>query len=377
MRLPPRLLLPTTLCLAVTRACVTDVDCQLNGACGAASPAVCACNPGWLPPDCGELKLAPMDPAQGYNHLFESDGNISSSWGGRALPGDRDGLFHLFFSYMMNHCTIRNYTTNSACAHGVGASPLGPFNLTDIVMGPECHNAMPMRGPAGEWLVWHIGSGNRKPVQCQAGGDGPEQRPPSSTFGAPGGDSGVGVLSAPSPYGPWTRVTGLISNGEDGAWDSGGVTNPAPMLLPNGSVLLAYRGRNATVGERLGIAVADSWRGPYAKLTREPITTVNSEDPFLFRDVNHNLHILYHAFDEGGHAFSPAGRPTEWTTAAVHAYNRTIHWVNGTQHTVVRRERPQLLTDVDGTPMVLWSGVVVAGTSVYGPAFTSAQEVRK
>lgn len=34
--------------------------------------------------------------------------------------------------------------------------------------------------------------------------------------------------------------------------------------------------------------------------------------------------MLYHAFDEGGHVFSPAGQPTVWTTQSYHPYNRTV-----------------------------------------------------
>ena len=206
------LLLP----IAALTACSTDADCHLNGACLANA---CECLPGWKDDSCGSLNLAPMDPNNGYNHLFEGDGNISTSWGGRALLGD-DGLYHFFFSWMMNHCTIRNYSTNSVCAHGVGTSALGPFTMTDILMAPECHNTLPMRGPAGEWLIWHIGSGNRNPVKCPAGGNdeyqAPNSAPQMELLGAPGGYSDIGILVSSSPYGPWTRVTDLLRNGVDG-----------------------------------------------------------------------------------------------------------------------------------------------------------------
>lgn len=288
VRRAPRSLLFVAALLGSAAACTTDADCHLNGACVGGA---CACSPGWSDAACGTLMLAPLDPANGFNHLFESDGNVSTTWGGRALPGDGDGKFHAFFAFMLNHCSIANYSSNSVCMHGVGDLALGPFAVGDIVLGAFCHNPMIERGPNGEWLLFHIGSGGRTPVDCgrgaaRAGGAGGSSSTEGAARGggasAPGGWADVHVMSASSPYGPWTSTPDIIRNGADGEWDSGGVTNPAPLRLPNGSFLLGYRGRNATGGERLGIASAPSWRGPYTKLTTGPITAVNSEDPFLW-----------------------------------------------------------------------------------------------
>ena len=73
---------------------------------------------------------------------------------------------------------------------------------------------------------------------------------------------------------------------------------------------------------------------------------------FLWSDSNDNLHILYHAFDEGGHCFAPKDDPTNWTTQPYPAYNRTVHWINGTSRIVPRRERPQLFLS-GSTPQVI------------------------
>ena len=52
-----------------------------------------------------------------------------------------------------------------------------------------------------------------------------------------------------------------------------------------------------------------------------------------------------------------------------------VHFINGTVRTMPRRERPQLYLDAALTPRVLYTGLVVSGTSVTNPAFTSAQEI--
>ena len=376
------LLLALWTATGATAACAPfspDPQCSLSGECDP-SLHYCKCNSGWIGDDCSTLWTDPLDASFGFDELFAIDHNISSSWGGLPLSGD-DGLNHLFFTQILNHCPLLNESTNAACAHAVSPNPLGPFNLSDVLMEPECRDVAPMRGPAGEWLVWHVSSGGRKPVDCAVGTtdtipvDDEEPR-----LSAPGGDSGIGVLVSTSPYGPWTRVTNLIFNGNDGEWDSAGVTNPAPLLLANGSVMLAYTGTNATGARRLGLAMADSWRGPYTKLTRAgPITSVDSTEPFLWVDGAGNLHILFDSNSTDGgasHCFARAGQPTNWTTSPIPVFTRDILWANNTRATVPRRGRPQLRLSASGTPLSLYTGVVVASDAgVFGPAFTSAQNM--
>jgi hypothetical protein len=73
------------------------------------------------------------------------------------------------------------------------------------------------------------------------------------------------------------------------------VTNPSPVILNNGTVLLYYRGTpkywqdrrsgvaNVSVTapldlpESVGVAIADSWKGPYKKLFKKPILSVMNE----------------------------------------------------------------------------------------------------
>ena len=69
-------------------------------------------------------------------------------------------------------------------------------------------------------------------------------------------------------------------------------------MLPNGTVLLMYRGcivdANCRPGsicgcydEYIGIASAPSWKGPYTRLSNDPILPkVTAEDPSMYeRDL--------------------------------------------------------------------------------------------
>ena len=63
----------------------------------------------------------------------------------------------------------------------------------------------------------------------------------------------------------------ILPSGSINRWDAM-VTNPSPLLLPNGTALLFFRGTHWPVDglERIGLAAARSWAGPYGRLGDEP-----------------------------------------------------------------------------------------------------------
>lgn len=347
-------------------ACTTDEDCSLNGVCS--SGGLCACDPGWVGPSCGALNISTVDPAAGYNHV----GDGTSSWGGAALLDEADGLYHLMYAKMEGRgCTLSAWTTNSACWHATAPSPTGPFTDVGPIMGPWCHNPVPVRATDGTWLVYHIGCPGVTPKICSG----------AEPADAPLGGCGIGsvsILFAPAPAGPWTPLGSVILNGSTahGAWDAV-VSNVAPFMLPNGSVLLAFRGKSAAGAELLGVAAAPHWRGPYARVSPDPIIAQAGEDPWPWVDGRGNVHILFHDFTSfvGGHAYARSwGGP--WSYTGVPAYNLSVAWVNGTQGALARRERPQLLRDpATGAPRVLYTGVVAKADAASMASFTMAAVV--
>jgi hypothetical protein len=87
------------------------------------------------------------------------------------------------------------------------------------------------------------------------------------TGGAP-----IHLAHSQSLYGPWVRqpADAPILFGRKDRWDEI-TTNPAPLILPNGTVLLAYRGMNGAGTDRVGVARAASWNGPYERVTDLPV----------------------------------------------------------------------------------------------------------
>jgi arylsulfatase A-like enzyme len=375
--------------------CVSDSHCSRNGACVAAT-GLCACAPGWTGPHCAALDVQPVDAANGLNRLAWR----TSSWGGSAVFAEEDGRWHLFYSQMELNCTLSAWQTNSACWHATAAAPEGPFGNESRVLAPFAHNCLVRRAADGTFLLYHIGEANGPaPTPCTnaSGAD-------ASGAGADGADvggaradhvSGIGFNSlsfATSVWGPWTPLGFSIMNGTGGEtdWD-GTITNLAPWPLADGSVLVGFRGKNSSSRvERIGIASAPSWRGPYTKLVDGPIfpiqrvaqdDDVTGEDPFVWVTPNGVAHMLWHvccgstapynSSFVGRHAFTPVpGDYKRWSISLEPAYTTAVTWSNGTAGAVLRRERPQLTLDAaSGQPRVLFNGVVVDAD---GSSFTMA-----
>lgn len=102
------------------------------------------------------------------------------------------------------------------------------------------------------------------------------------------GPFNVSIKIAPSIYGPWSASehVGLVSRAQDGhSWfEQRGktFTNPAPLLLPNGSVIVAYRANCQSKeppcgGEHVSLATADSVHGPFVDSRPQPLIAQWSE----------------------------------------------------------------------------------------------------
>lgn len=190
------------------------------------------------------------------------------------------------------------------------------------------------------------------------------------------GPFNVSIKTARSIYGPWTNSTAvwLSSATQQPSWfqrHGKTFTNPSPFLLPNGSVLCAYRANSqrpgqSDSGEHVSLAMAQTILGPYVDSRSHPLISTWSEDPFLWRDERGYWHMLMHAPLHskpqpnqgkliGAHAFSRDA--LNWTVSATPPYTSLVNFSNGTSFDMRRRERPQLLLSESGQPRYFSSGV--------------------
>ena len=75
-----------------------------------------------------------------------------------------------------------------------------------------------------------------------------------------------------------------------------------------------------------------------------------------------SFHAIFHSDVEknsggaaGGHAWSDDDGAT-WTFSSKNTFNNTVELQNGTTITLRQRERPHLVLDADGVPIVLTNG---------------------
>lgn len=319
-------------------ACTVDEDCSLAGVCTA--DGTCACDAAWTGDRCARLNLEPAEQIDLYDRE-----PATSSWGGNVVFSEEDNMWHLFFAEFLNECGLGSWETNSVVAHAVAPTYSGPFKrLPGVVQEAFHHNPSVARAPDGTFLLYSIGNGSQTPKDCRG------TALSESASDAP--QAGIITVSySNSVNGPWTTLPDPVLEGRDGEWDAF-VTNPSVYIFENGTVLMAYRG--GFHPWHVGIAVADSWRGPYRRTSDSPVFEDVNEDPGLFRDKRGNFHMLTHYFKTtGGHAFSRDG--LSWTFAGS-AYEHEVTLANSTTFHVGRRERPQILV-LEGEPVFLYTGV--------------------
>lgn len=421
--------------------CRDDRDCNLNGLCDA-STGVCACDAGWTGARCSLLDLVPATDKKA-THALRLEG--TSTWGGSVAYSRTDGRYHMLAAIMEGGCGLDSYEHNSAVVHAVSDTPEGPYTIapskhtlgaaanysSSLVVPPFAHNPTVVQAPNGSWVLYHIGCGMRqkKPYTGCRNGTTPLKPPPQDFASMPGpvlpstnnytcsggyGDPPNVFVTDDLARGPW-RMHGLAVR--TSSWMTH-MDNPAPVIHPNGSVLLLAR-KWAKTSSTIGVVHAPRWdadgtEGPQDvySLPEKKLDFAHSvEDPFTWVDSRGNYHAIFHSgcpaqptggwlplawaaparilgcspgvllccrattslgrisfsplrvhadwvFHEppvGRHAFSSDG--LHWDLSEEITYNTTVMYVDGTNTTYHRRERPHLLLDDQRRPTHLFNGV--------------------
>ena len=300
--------------------CADDWGCSLGGLC---TQSKCSCDPWFTGPTCALLNLqAPLDDQGGTcGRAFDS----YYSWGGRTIA-NAAGTYDAIISFMCRHANLGEWTTKSSSAHFTAGSAAGPYTwgaeqcdvngvCTPAII-PWSHNTVVIEDPAANaserFQIWHVGDGVAPPAEWApcfnasevARGAAALPATAATAAAAPRVDPGstAYVATAPSMAGPWARAlhnAGVPIN-FTGAWTSGLAGNPAPLVMPDGTINLYFTAvpcpKDAGALAPNCIAVATSttgWGGPFQmNAQKEPITYPESEDPSVFRDPRGNFHLL-------------------------------------------------------------------------------------
>lgn len=284
------------------------------------------------------IDLLPVHPSHGFR---ESGFFV---WCGSLIKAD--GRYHLFASRWPHWSGFPDgYRDHSEIVRAESANPEGPYEFREVVLagrggswwdGKMCSNPKIVR--AGSlYVLYYIASAVGSPLRK------------------------VGFASAESISGPWRRSDNPISLGED-------ANNPAPLIRPDRSVVLAFRDLDL----RMFVAVADAFDAPYRIVARDILPGVRIEDPDLgFRGGRYEMLVEDNVGVLTGHerhgALLTSGDGLAWSPAEpVQAYTHHVDFTDGTAIDCERRERPEFFSDSDApkgfdSPTHLLTGVLYRG----------------
>lgn len=113
--------------------CQTDLDCNLNGVCSAASSA-CQCDAPWAGENCGTIGYAIVPASRAKDMDIFNASNPINTWGGPIIGPEKDGKYHAF---------IPKYAPGALFGakhvlHGTADTITGPYSwaaMTDVAGG--------------------------------------------------------------------------------------------------------------------------------------------------------------------------------------------------------------------------------------------------
>ena len=308
-------------------------------------------------------RIVPHDPALMAPftvHESAKGGGLRSAsqsfWGASGVPGP-DGRYHLYASRMGRACGLEAWDFNSEIVRATAEHPLGPYTVEETVIPAMAHNPVVIKGSDGTYYLFYIGrelSADNQIKACESGKTitmTREQRKHPTEWTCQ-----INVRQAQSPEGPWGSATVLTRDRFNLPLCS---TNPAPVMNDDGSVDLYYRAYRFLVTddksdksryhpypqEWLYKTSADSATGPFERFTLDPILQGQGEDAFVWRDKVGTHMIFNNKFNDkvnmGGYAFSQDGG--EMFRRGVPIYSEQVTYLDGSEVTVSRRERPQIM----------------------------------
>ena len=360
----------------------SETDCALNGICKGGS---CACDPGWQGEKCNQLKLKPPDRLEPHGYYNGS----MPTWGGDVIY--ENGIYHAFVTAKGYNTPpldeADHYMCNTAIVRLEGRSPAGPFTFAEVVLPVFHHEAHAIRAPDGTLLIYMIKyDGGELPRLLS---EGCLQKGCGILLSSYNRSHEVIAMAwSSSVYGPWQEK--VILNPWPGPGDRESwlcQTNcPSVTFAPNGTAVMAFRSVQCEqptppvkgTKEKIGIATAPHWSGPYTIRSEEPVfgwmvpddwpaslvnpadQVMSNEDPFIWR-TDRGYHMLTHcqlqpySSTRGAYSYSEDG--LSWTLLPDFMWETNMTWSDGSVSYFVHRQAPGLYFDHDGYPLYLLTPV--------------------
>lgn len=197
-----------------------------------------------------------------------------------------------------------------------------------------------------------------------------------------GADGHIGYATASAITGPYTdHGSAVLSPGAGGAWDSLRVCEPS-VFVRDGTWHMAYMGDKATFGlnEQVGIATASSAAGPWTKAAGNPLVAYGTAgewddeliaDPFLWWENGY----WWMWYSGGGNGDGSGTRP--WSMGLAYASDPEGAWTKHPDNPVLTNGgagtweekaawRGSVFRDTDGSYHVVYGGLNAALSAAKG-----------
>lgn len=288
-------------------------------------------------------------------------------WCGSVIKAE-DGRYHMFASRWPKTQKMHpGWIFSSEIVRAVSDTPEGPYEFAEVVLparGPQYWDGRMTHNPrifkrGNEYVLYYIGTTHPFPEPDYVAA---HEDPITVVCRT---NKRIGIATADKITGPWKRSDKPVMDVRPEHFDNLFVSNPAPCMNEDGSVLMVYKSRayKESVYEKelhgqmqLGVAEADSCEGPYRVLRETPLfpEDVVVEDPYIWKEDG-----IYHmvakdmfgnvcGIQYGGiHAWSEDG--VNWNlNRGELAYSRTITWDDGTEQVMGNFDRPSMIFDKNG-----------------------------
>lgn len=300
-------------------------------------------------------------------------------WCGSVIKGE-DGRYHMFASRWKKTQPMHpGWLFGSEIVRASSDTPQGPYTFEEVVLtarGQQYWDGMSVHNPYityqnGVYVLYYIGT--TYPFPAPADDDRVSVQDIRTDVARAG--KRIGLAAASSVFGPWKRFDEPILCPRPNRFDNLYVSNPAPCIMSDGSVLLIYKSAGVRPGPdypnghiqgpmQFGAARAPEWKGPYTAMTDCPVFSPELllEDPFIWKDAQ-GLHMI--AKDMTGNicgerysgVYAHSNNGITWAAQkGFCAYSRCVLWDDGITRLMGNLDRPFILFE-DGEPICMFFAV--------------------
>ncbi|MEX0886574.1 MAG: glycoside hydrolase family protein [Phycisphaeraceae bacterium] len=313
-------------------------------------------------------------------------------WCGSVVRGE-DGRYHMFASRWPRSMAFSHWVVRSEIVRASADRPEGPYAFEEVVLGAregdDAFDAKVAHNPCivhngGQYLLFYTGTNFDGPIPTPADSGTWAGRRSMQAWH----NKRIGLATATSVRGPWTRRATPVLDTRPDAWDAVITSNPAACVNADGAILLLYKStdtRHDADGRfrgrfRIGAARASAFDAEFERVGDGPVlqfddASAHVEDPFVWREGGRWCAIMKDMTGAiGGEAqagITATSRDgVRWTLAEpVQAYSRVVRWSDGTVTRPGKLERPQLLME-DGRPTHLFLATTDATDGLRGATRT-------